>query len=273
LPGLLDDAQRTARAEADGPQRRAALAVLAEVYALTQFFVSYQPAQDLVWRVAERGVSTALDSDDLHAVGVAAWLMTQAHREAGDWDAADVVASQATALLRDSLSSDDATDDVAALWGALQFESGYTAARRGEIGNAWRYWDAADAVARRLPDDYFHPVTSFSQTVMHAHAVTVAVELRQSGEGVRQAERWRAAVIPSHPRQARHWIEQARAYQIDRKYDEALRLLDHAYDSAPETIRYNGHARRIILEELDARDGRRREQASELARKVGLLGV
>ncbi|TDQ53051.1 hypothetical protein [Actinorugispora endophytica] len=48
-------------------------------------------------------------------------------------------------------------------------------------------------------------------------------------------------------------------------------MLDAAHDAAPETIRYNGYARRIILEELNATSGRRRQRASGLAAKVGML--
>ncbi len=81
----------------------------------------------------------------------------------------------------------DASDDILAITGALRFEAGYTAARRGDSGTAWRHWDTARAMADQLPADYYHPVTSFSRAVMGAHAVTVAVELHAGGESVRQA--------------------------------------------------------------------------------------
>jgi len=147
----------------------------------------------------------------------------------------------------------DASDDVLAIAGALTFEAGYTAARRGETGTAWRYWDRARAVADRLPDDYYHPVTSFSRAIMGAHAVTVAVELHQGGESVRQAAGADAATIPSRPRRARHRIEEARGYQLDGQPDVALATLNQAYEAAPETIRYNGYAKRIVLEEAESK--------------------
>jgi tetratricopeptide (TPR) repeat protein len=247
--------------------------VLAEVYALTQFFVAYQPAADLLWRVAERATTAAFDSGDLRAIGMTAWLLGQAHRDAGDWDAADIVTTQASTLLGERLDNDVSGHELAALYGALVFETGYTAARRGESGNAWRHWDEADEIAQRLPVDYFHPITSFSRAVMHAHAVTVAVELRQGGEGVRQAQRSNSTTIPSNPRQARHWIEEARAYRLEGLHTAAFAALDSAFASAPETIRYNGFAREIILDELDSPHVRRRERASKLARDIGLLNA
>ncbi|MFC3518998.1 helix-turn-helix domain-containing protein [Streptomonospora nanhaiensis] len=269
LPDLIADAQAAARQEQSREQWRSAQALLAEVYALAQFFLAYQPAQDLLWRVAERGMVAAQDSGDPHAIGVAAWLMAQAHRDSGDWDAAD----QVTARTADELARrlPDADHDVLAVWGALTFEAGYTAARRGEAGTAWGRWDTAAAVAGRLPADYYHPVTSFSRVIMGAHAVTVAVELRAGGESVRQATRAAGDAIPSRPRRARHAIEQARAFHLDNQPETAMSVLQSAHDAAPETIRYNGYARRIILEELDAASPQRRNRAAELAEKSGVL--
>ncbi|MFC3997532.1 helix-turn-helix domain-containing protein [Nocardiopsis sediminis] len=269
LPDLITDAQLAARQAEPRAQRRAAQAVLAEVYALSQFFIAYQPAADLLWRVAERGMVAAQDSGDVHAIGVSSWLMAQAHRDAGDWDAADAVTTQTAAALEPHVA--DAGTPARAMWGALAFESAYTAARRGETGVAWGYWDTANAVADRLPTAYYHPVTSFSQAIMGAHAVTVAVELRAGGESVRQSERAPAGAIPSRPRRARHEIEQARAYHLDARPEEAMSLLEQAQKAAPETIRYNGYARRILAEEMDSRDASRRHRASALSHKMELL--
>lgn len=273
LPDLIRDAQFTVRQADTALTRRTAQAMLAEVYSLCQFFVAYQPDPALLWRVAERGLIAAQESEDPHAIGVAAWLAAQAHRDAGPahFDAADAVNLQTLAHLEPLLP--DASDDVLAIAGALTFEAGYTAARRGETGTAWRYWDRARAMADRLPEDYYHPVTSFSRAIMGAHAVTVAVELHQGGESVRQAAGADAATIPSRPRRARHRIEQARGYQLDGQPDVALATLNQAYEAAPETIRYNGYAKRIVLEEAESKSPARRRRASELAVKLGILAA
>ncbi|PZT76269.1 MULTISPECIES: helix-turn-helix domain-containing protein [unclassified Streptomyces] len=273
LPGLIQDAQLAVRQSDRAAQRRSAQAALAQTYALAQFFLAYQPDPALLWRVAERGMVAAQESEDPRAIGVAAWLTAQAHREAGaaHYDAADAVTREALAYLEPMLP--DADDDVLAVVGALRCESGLTAARRGASGTAWRYWDQADAIARRLPERYFHPVTSFSRAVMGAHAVTVAVELHAGGESVRQAAASDAVTIPSRPRRARHRIEEARAYHLDRQPDVALATLEQAHASAPETIKYNGHAKRIVLEEAEAKAPARRQRAAGLAVKLGLLSA
>ncbi|MEU6071572.1 MULTISPECIES: helix-turn-helix domain-containing protein [Streptomyces] len=273
LPELLRDAQLAVRQADRGSERRAAQAVLAEVYSLCQFFVAYQPDAPLLWRVAERGLIAAQESEDPHAIGVAAWLAAQAHRDAGPahFDAADAVNLETLAYLEPLLP--DARDDVLAIAGALTFEAGYTAARRGQTGTAWRYWDRARGIAARLPEDYYHPVTSFSRAILGAHAVTIAVELHQGGESVRQAAAADAVTIPSRPRRARHRIEEARGYQLDGQPDVALATLNQAHEAAPETIKYNGYAKRIVLEEAEAKSPARRRRASELAVKLGMLAA
>jgi hypothetical protein len=215
----------------------------------------------------------AQDSADPHAIGVAAWLLAQAHRDSGPrhLDAADAVNLEAVRFLEPLLS--DAGDDVLAIAGALEFELGYTAARRRDTGTAWRHWDKARKMAKRLPEDYYHPITSFSQAIMGAHAVTVAVELHQGGESVRQAAQADTTVIKSKPRRARHRIEEARGYQLDGQPDVAIATLEKAHKAAPDTIRYNGYARRIILEEVESKQAARRRRASELAVDIGILAA
>ncbi|MGH3739377.1 MAG: helix-turn-helix domain-containing protein [Micromonosporaceae bacterium] len=271
LPDLIRDAQLCARQADTGEQRRAATAALAEVYALAQFFLAYQPDSSLLWRVAERSMIAAQDADDPRMIGVAAWLIGQAHRDAAHYDAADAAHLQALEYLEPLLP--DAGHRVLATAGALRFEAGYTAARRGDTGTAWGYWDAARATARRLPADYYDPITSFGQAIMGAHAVTVAVELHAGGESVRQVAAADATTIPSRPRRARHRIEAARGYQLDGQPGAALATLALAHEAAPETIRYNGYARRIILEETESPSPARRRRASELAVKMGLLAA
>lgn len=273
LPGLIRDAQLAVRQADTAADRRAAQAVLSEVYSLSQFFVAYQPDSALLWRVAERGMVAAQESEDPHAIGVAAWLAAQAHRDSGPshFDAADAMTTEALGYLERFLP--DADDRTVAITGALQFEAGYTAARRGENGTAWGWWDKAQATARRLNSGYYHPITSFSQAIMGAHAVTVAVELRAGGESVRQAVAADSVAIPSRPRLARHRIEEARAYQLDGQAETALATLEKAHKAAPETIRYNGYARRIVLEETESRFPARRQRAAALADQLGLLAA
>jgi hypothetical protein len=102
-----------------------------------------------------------------------------------------------------------------------------------------------------------------------AHAVTVAVELQKSGEAVRQANRLDPA-IPSKPRRARHLIEVARGHYGKGDNEATVATLRQAYESAPETIRFNGYARQITLDLLDGPRSLRGD-VHDLALKVGLV--
>ncbi|MBB1254373.1 transcriptional regulator [Streptomyces alkaliterrae] len=271
LPDLVQDAQLAVRQVDRAADRRAAQALLSEVYGLAQFFLAYQPDSALLWRVAERGMVAAQESEDPHAIGVAAWLAIEAHRDSAHYDAADHITEEARRFLVPYLS--DGCEDVRAIAGALEIAAGYTAARRGQAGPAWGWWDRAQVAARALPPGYYHPITSFSQAIMGAHAVTLAVELHAGGESVRQAARADAATIPSRPRRARHRIEEARGYQLAGHVETALATLERAHETAPETIKYNGYARRIVLEETESRSPALRQRASRLAVNLGMLAA
>ncbi|QKW14262.1 helix-turn-helix transcriptional regulator [Verrucosispora sp. NA02020] len=267
LPGLLRDGQRAVLGY-EGDRRREAQALWAETLGLAQMFVAYQPAAELLWRVTDRAMVAAQESGDPEAIARAGWFLCQVHREAGDWDTAMRVTLEVLSALEPRAA--DGSANLLALWGALNFEAAYTSARAGEEGRAWRYWDRADQVAQRLPEGFYQPQTSFSRVIMGAHAVTVAVELQQSGEAVRQARRHDAAAIPSRPRRARHLIEVARAYYGKDDKEAAVAALRQAYESAPETIRFNGYARQITMDLLDGPRSTR-DAARDLAAKVGLV--
>ena len=268
LPALIGDCQRAVRWYA-GDDGRRARAIMAGTYNLAQFFLAYQPDSGLLWRVAERAIAAAQESDDPRAIGGAVWLLAQAHRDQGEFEAAEEVNRQALELLEPRLEG--AGDDVTAIYGALLFEAAYTAARAGERGTAWGYWDRAATVAGRLPRDFYDPMTSFSRIIMGAHAVTVAVEARESAESVRQARRAEDLAIPSQPRKGRHLIEVARAYHLGKDPRAALGTLGAAYRAAPETIRYNGYARVIIADLASAGPAPLRRDAADLAGRVGIL--
>ncbi|WP_326554416.1 helix-turn-helix transcriptional regulator [Micromonospora sp. NBC_01813] len=267
LPELLRDAQRAALMY-EGEERRQAQGLLAEVLGLAQMFLAYQPAAELLWRVADRAMVAAQESGNPEALACAGWFLCQVHRDAGDWDTAMAVTLDVVSTLEPQVA--ESTPNLFALWGALNFEAAYTAARAGEEGRAWRYWDRADQVAQRLPQGFYQPQTSFSRIIMGVHAVTVAVELQKPGEAVRQSRRIDPAAIPSRPRRARHLIEVARGAYGRSNYEAAVAALRQAYESAPETIRFNGYARQITLDLLDG-PRTMRDEARDLASKVGLV--
>src|SRR5690242_7886588 len=154
LPRLVTDARAAART-AEGQDRRAACAVLADVYALVQHEVVWASEAELTWTAADRAMTAAQDADTPEALGGAAWTLGMVQRGAGDTDAALTLAQEAAGLLEPRL--EDADDETRGLYGALQLHAATTAARAGREGDAWRHWDAASAMGERLPGGYYHP--------------------------------------------------------------------------------------------------------------------
>src|SRR6266496_3087129 len=143
LPDLIRDAQRAART-ITGDERRAARRALSGVYQLADFYVAYQPAPELVWMVADRALTEAREADDPYAMAGGAWAMVQALRDAGRWDEAVTLASDAVRQLQPHLEG--APDDWRGMVGALEAEIAYVQARRGRAGLAWSHLGRADAV-------------------------------------------------------------------------------------------------------------------------------
>ncbi|WP_040814667.1 helix-turn-helix domain-containing protein [Nocardia concava] len=269
LPGLIRDAQTAARTSDD---RRAARRTLAGVYQLADFYVAYQPAPELVWMVADRAVNEGYEADDPYVIASSAWAMVQALRDSGRWEEAIALARNAIEQIRPYLGRDETPDDWHGIVGALEFEIAYVYARRGRSGEAWRSWEQADEIAQQLGPTYRHVQTSFSQPVMAAHATTLGVELRQPGEALQAANRIDADQIVSVPRRGRHLIEVARAYAQRGENTAALTMLKKSEQTAPETIRYNGFARDMVLSLMRKPPSGMRAEVRELGRKVGIRG-
>ncbi|MFF7943001.1 helix-turn-helix domain-containing protein [Nocardia gamkensis] len=244
LPGLIRDAQNAVRLRRD--DRRAARRVLAGVYQLADFFVAYQPAPELVWLVADRALNEGYEADDPYLIASGSWSMVQALRDSGRWEEGIALARTAIAQLEPYLDREGTPDDWHGIAGALHAEIAYVHARRGRYGEAWAYWESANRIAQRLGPTYRHVQTSFSIPVIQAHATTLGVELRRTGEGLRAAHALDADRIASVPRRSRHFIEVARAHYQRDELVAALAMLDKSERTAPETIRYNGYARDML---------------------------
>jgi hypothetical protein len=161
-------------------------------------------------------------------------------------------------------------DDWRGMLGALEAEIAYVQARRGRHGEAWAHWENADKIARRLGPEYRHVQSSFSISVMSAHAATLGVELRRPGEALRAANGFDADDIASIPRRARHLIEVARAHDQRDERHAVYALLDKSERTAPETIRYNSFAREMLLGLANRPPSGMRDDVRDLIQRVGL---
>ncbi|MFI5793813.1 multiprotein-bridging factor 1 family protein [Streptomyces sp. NPDC051677] len=265
LPSLLADTQNATRA-LEGADRRRALVALAETYHLAQLFLSFQPAPDLVMLTGDRAMTAAQDADSPRAIAAAAWYVNHVHRDAGEAAEARVeLAEQAAVLL-----PDQADPDHVARRGLLYLAVALSYAKTGQAGDAWRYWDKADAAARQLGDDYAHPWLMFGRGIVDGYAITMHNDLVQPGKALQVADSLELDRIPSATRRSYHLIETARAYGLVGERVAAVALLKKAYEESPETIEYNLHTRSVLPELVKSGPRMVRDDALVLARDLGV---
>jgi transcriptional regulator with XRE-family HTH domain len=267
LPRLITDARIAART-AEGQDRRAASAILSEVYALVQHEVVWASETELTWTAADRAMMAAQDADMPAALAGGAWTLGMVQRSADDTDGALTLVRDAAALLEPRL--EDADDELRGMYGALQLHAATTAARAGREGDAWRHWDTASAAAARLPDHYHHPWLMFGASNVKLHAVSIAADLSRSAEARSRAEDIDPEEIPSLERRGRLGVEIARTYHQRRDYPAMLYWLEQAYQTSADSVCYSPTARQMTADAVDHGGRLISRRARSLAGSVGL---
>ncbi|GAB7032423.1 helix-turn-helix transcriptional regulator [Streptomyces sp. NPDC021749] len=267
LPGLIRRAE-AATQSLDGPARRRALVVLSDVYRLTGQATAYVAPAELAWVVADRALTAAQQADAPDAIAAAAWNMGNILRETAYPDESLRVVTEAAALIRPHL--DDAPDDWRGIYGALQLHAAVTAAREGRDGDAWHYWDAGDQVAKSLPASYVHPSTVFGRANVEFHGVSVATDLKKSGQALTLADDIDPDVMPSTERRARLWVEVARGHLQRGDRTAALHVMGKAQEISSETVAYTPSARAVAADLWRKSPRAFRDEAARLAEAVGV---
>ncbi|MFE9624309.1 helix-turn-helix domain-containing protein [Streptomyces sp. NPDC006527] len=267
LPELIRDGEAAVRA-LDGEQRRAALVALSDVYRLTGQATAYVAPAELAWVVADRALTAAQEADRPDSIAAAAWNMGNILRETSYPDEALRVVIEAAELIRPHL--DDAPDDWRGVYGALQLHAAVTVAREGREGDAWRYWDKGDQVAKSLPANYVHPSTVFGRANVDFHAVSVATDLRTAQRAIGLADDIDPDVMPSRERRARLWVEVARGHLQRGDRTAALHVMQMAYEIGAETVAYTPSARSVAADLWRHAPRAMRPAASRLAESIGV---
>ncbi|RLU99260.1 hypothetical protein CTZ27_15035 [Streptomyces griseocarneus] len=268
LPGIIRDAQALPR-QLEGPERRRAYAVLADVYHLAQQVTAYSVEPELYWIIADRGRLAAQDADDPLSLAGAAWAWGNGLRETGYADEAIHTVEEAAETIRPRL--EDGTDDLRGMYGALHLHAAITCAREGREGDAWRHWDEADRTAGRLPDAYVHAWTVFGRANTDFHAVSIGVDLHTPGSAMSRAETIDLDAMPSVERRSRVLVELARAQRQRKDYAGSTHWLRRAVDASPETVRYTPSARSLVGDLAKDVRGPLKADVLQLAEEVGVL--
>ena len=267
LPELIRRAEYASRT-LDGAERRAALVALSDVYRLTGQATAYVAPPELAWVVADRALTAAQQADAPAAIAAAGWNMGNILRETCYPEEALRTVTDASDLLRPHLESGD--DDWRGIYGALQLHAAVTCAREGRAGDAWRFWDSGDQVAKALPSSYVHPSTVFGRANVDFHAVSVATDLRSAGKALSLADEIDPDVMPSVERRARLWVEVARGHLQRGDATAALHVMQRARKIGAETVAYTPSARSATAELWRKAPRALRSEAGELAASVGI---
>ncbi|MEV5911049.1 helix-turn-helix transcriptional regulator [Streptomyces chartreusis] len=267
LPDLIRDGEAAVRS-LDREQRRAALVALSDIYRLTGQATAYVAPAELAWVVADRALTAAQEADRPDAIAAAAWNMGNILRETAYADEALRVVTEASELIRPHL--DGAPDDWRGVYGALQLHAAVTVARDGREGDAWRYWDKGDQVAKSLPASYVHPSTVFGRANVDFHAVSVATDLRKSARAIGLADDIDPDVMPSVERKARLWVEVARGHLQRGDRTAALMVMKMAYEIGAETVAYTPSARSVAADLWRRAPRAMRAEAGRLAESIGV---
>ncbi len=267
LPKLISQAEAAAKS-AEGPERRRALVALSDVYRLVGQATAYVAPPELAWVVADRALTAAQNADDPAAIAAAAWNMGNILRETAYPDEALRVVAEAAGLIRPHL--DGAPEDWRGIYGALQLHAAVTAARDGRDGEAWRYWDAGDQVAKSLPAAYVHPSTVFGRANVDFHGVSVATDLHKAGQALSRADDIDPDVMPSVERRSRLWVEVARGHLQRGDRTAALHVMGVACKISQETVAYTPSARGVAADLWRKAPRAFRDEAAQLAEAVGV---
>ncbi|MGC0421082.1 transcriptional regulator with XRE-family HTH domain [Embleya sp. AB8] len=270
LPGLMREAERATETHV-GDDHRTAQALLAETYHLAQAYLAWQAEPRLVWMVSDRAMAAARASDEPLALAGAAFYLAHLIRACDRAEEAQGLVTRGAELLRPQL--DAVPQRILPMYGHLWLCAALTAAREHKPGDARRYFDRAAAVVPRLPDGYAHPWHGFGPAVVHLYDIMIDVELGQSGEAQRKADRLDPRLIPSVERRARHWIELARGAHHRGDHIATTSLLARSWRTSSETLNYSPTGRSLITSLVDNGGATVREDALKLAANVGLLAA
>jgi transcriptional regulator with XRE-family HTH domain len=268
LPALISDTHDAARLS-EGRQRRDVYAVMTEVYALAQLVIGYVSDPELYWTVADRVQMAAREADDPTPLALAAWCLAIGLRYTADPQESITIAAGALDMITPHIAADEPIR-LRAFAGALALSTAIYHAQDGREGDAWRAWDQADAIVRRLPTGYFEPATVFSRPNVDLYAVAIERALARPGAAVGKAEAVDPQAVPSTERRSRLLIDVATAHHQRHDHEAALNRLQAAYRAAPENTSIVPAARALAIAMLESRPPSLAHEVQTLAEQLGV---
>jgi hypothetical protein len=246
-PLLIRQGERAvALADAGDAQWRAAAALATTYHAVTALLVRVGETE-LAWVAGDRAINAARRADDpaLEAVGL--YRLGHVMLRAGRPDEAHRMATRAAQSLGDA---NIPTPAAIAVRGALLLISAVSASRHDDRRESGLLLRQAGDLAEQLGADRNDHWTAFGPTNVRIHATSVAVELGDPPDALRQGELVDVHRLASglRGRRSQVHIDLAWAYGQQRNDPATVLSLLEAERVAPEVLRYNVTARELIRE-------------------------
>jgi tetratricopeptide (TPR) repeat protein len=252
--------------QVDGDKKLAAHEALAEAYNVVTHACVKFDVEGVDWISAERAVTAARVSGSPLAEGEATRTLCMLARRAGHHNhALDRAVAFADRLQGDGAAT---APEHLSVRGILLTNAGYTAAKAGDRAGARDLFSEADAIARRLGQDRNDRWTAFGPTNVTLFRISAAFALGDFGTAIDLATSVPAGAIRLPERQARYWVDVARAYHQWDKPEECYRALRTAERLAPEEVRARPVVRSLIRSLLSSPAQRSMPELRDIARRT-----
>lgn len=243
--------------------------VYVSAYLVTAKLTTKLGAADLAWIAADRAAAAANDLRDWGLRGVAAYQVVCALMRNDQTDHAESLAIAMASRVSGAAPDNPVTTSVA---GSLWLIAAVIAARRNDRGNAWDRLATAQSLADSLAPGANYAYTAFSAENVGIHRVSVAAELGDAADALREAGKLDLASLPAElrSRRAQVHLDLAWAEAQRRRDGNAVTNLLSATDIAPEALKFNVMGRELVRELIyrGRADGR---QLDTLATRAAIL--
>jgi tetratricopeptide (TPR) repeat protein len=221
----------------------------------------------LDWLAADRALAAARQAADPAVSANVTRNVATLLRGAGRYDTAQRLALEAADRL--PLSRATISAEHLSLYGMLLCNAGYAAAQAGDRSRCAELLDEASATAARLGGDRNEHWTAFGPTEVLLHRISAAWRLGDAGTAIDYARKIRPGTIRLPERQARYWVDVARAFDQWGKPAQCYRALCIAETAAPEEVRAQPKVRALARDLLAAPSSPALSGLREFATRLG----
>jgi tetratricopeptide (TPR) repeat protein len=226
-----------------------------------------QNEADAAWVAADRAIAAAELSQSPLDVVAGHFRLAHAFIRLRRYDQADHVTATGIDALEPALADRHPPPEVLSLAGALHLAGAVACAEDANRAGARDHLDAAERIAGRLGKDRNDFGTEFGPTNVLLHRVAVAIDLGDAGEALDVADRINATGL-SPERQARLFIDIARAHTQRRHVDDAIAALLDAERITPEYVHAHDAVGKTVADLLHLSGRRPSPELTDLVRRI-----